>query len=235
MFNRHRQIVVSALLFAVLPGAAMAAETAESTRTAPESCVQTFVPAASRITGHPGRATPVRQRSVTSSADCPRTTVRADVQPMVLASFTDAPGGLALVRGNTESALEQIQGRKRRKSPAVLLTNECVGLTVLRQWSEARVACDAAVDAANRERDPRNTRFDASSRLAASNVAVAYSNRAVLNWLTDDTIAAHNDLAKARKLAPSARYVARNLLVTESAPSLAAMSGGGAALWAVVR
>jgi hypothetical protein len=234
MFPRHRQIAVSALLLAVLPCAALAAETADSTPSARETCVQT-VPAASRITGHPGRATPARQRAVNSSAGCPRVTDRAGLQPMVLASFTDAPGGLALVRGNTERALEQIQGRKRQKNSAVSLTNQCVGLTVLRQWSEARVACDAAVDAANRERDPRSVRFDASSRLAASNVAVAYSNRAVLNWLTDDTIAAHNDLAKARKLAPSARYVARNLLVTETAPSLAAMSGGRAALWAVVQ
>lgn len=236
MFNRHRQIAVFTLLLAALSGAASAAETADTGASVRETCTRTVLAAASRITGHPGRAAPARKRVVTSSAECPRAAApRSGAAPLILASFTDAPGGLALVRGQTERALEQIQGRKRAKGSAVLLTNQCVGLTVLRQWSEARMACDAAVESANQERVRRGTRFDSSSRLAASNVAVAYSNRAVLNWLTDDAIAAHNDLAHARKLAPTARHVTRNLLVTETEPSLAGMSGNRAALWAIVQ
>jgi hypothetical protein len=228
MFNTRQQLVVSALLLASFSGLAAAAETQAADRA---TCAKPMLSASSRITGHPGRAAPARKRIVQASADCPNTETR----PMVLASFTDATGGLSLVRGNTERALEQIQARKRAKRSSLLLTNQCVGHTVLRQWSEARAACDAAVEVANAERLRGGTRLESSRRLARSNVAVAYSNRAVLNWLTDQEIAAHNDLLAARKLAPTARYVTRNLLVTETAPSLASLSGKRAAVWASVK
>jgi predicted protein tyrosine phosphatase len=42
-------------------------------------------------------------------------------------------------------------------------------------------------------------------------VAVAYANRAVLHWLTDDTRSAASDLAQAKRFAPKADFVARNL------------------------
>jgi hypothetical protein len=44
-------------------------------------------------------------------------------------------------------------------------------------------------------------------------VAVAYANRAVLRWLTDDTRSAASDLAQAKRFAPKADFVARNLTV----------------------
>jgi hypothetical protein len=231
MFNRRQQLVIPALLLASLSGVAFAAETAANDPIVREPCARQASPAASRITGHPGRAATVRQRADRTPAECPTETSR----PMVLASFTDATGGLSLVRGKPEQALEQIRARKRAARSALLLTNQCVGHTVLRQWTEARSACDSAVEVANEERRRSGLGFATSSRLAASNVAVAYSNRAVLNWLTEQEIAAHNDLAKARKLAPTARFVTRNLLVTESAPSLAGTSGARAALWALAR
>ena len=42
-------------------------------------------------------------------------------------------------------------------------------------------------------------------------LAVAYANRAVVNWLSHDDAAAREDLAKARELSPQAAFVARNL------------------------
>lgn len=230
MFSPRQQLVVSALLLASFSGAVAAAEAPHTRPAGRETCAQTVLSASSRITGHPGRAAPVRKRVSQSSAACPG----AESRPLILASFTDATGGPSLVRGDTERALEQIQARKSKRS-ALMLTNQCVGHTVLRQWSEARSACDAAVDAANADRLRAGSRFESSRRMATSNVAVAYSNRAVLNWLTEQEIAAHNDLAMARKLAPTARYVARNLLVTESLPSFAGMSAERAAIWANVQ
>jgi hypothetical protein len=231
MFSPRQQLVASALLLVSFSGVAAAAETADTKPIVRETCAQPANSVASRITGHPGRMAPVRKRASQLPGACPS----SESRPMILASFTDATGGLALVRGKTERALEQIEARKRTKRSAVLLTNACVGHTVLRQWSEARSACDAAVDAANAERLRSASRFETSRRQVTTNVAVAYSNRAVLNWLTEQEIAAHNDLAAARKLAPNARYVTRNLLVTENTPSLASLSGKSAAVWANVK
>jgi cell division inhibitor SulA len=56
---------------------------------------------------------------------------------------------------------------------------------------------------------------------ADTGVAVAYSNRAVMHWLSSNAAAAHNDLVNARKFGPDAAFVMRNLEVTERGPSLA--------------
>ena len=53
-----------------------------------------------------------------------------------------------------------------------------------------------------------------STWLPASNsdsLAVAYANRAVVNWLSHDDAAAREDLAKAQELSPQAAFVAQNL------------------------
>jgi hypothetical protein len=51
--------------------------------------------------------------------------------------------------------------------------------------------------------------------------AVAYSNRAVMHWLSRDVGAAQRDLASARAIAPRAIYVMRNSDAASTAPALA--------------
>jgi hypothetical protein len=47
-------------------------------------------------------------------------------------------------------------------------------------------------------------------------MAVAYANRAVLHWLTDDVQSAANDLAQAKRLSPKADFVTRNVTALQS-------------------
>jgi hypothetical protein len=55
-------------------------------------------------------------------------------------------------------------------------------------------------------------------------LAVAYSNRAVLNWMLNDTRAAQSDLKKAASIAPKATFVARNETALESHAKFARVS-----------
>jgi hypothetical protein len=47
-------------------------------------------------------------------------------------------------------------------------------------------------------------------------LAIAYSNRAVLHWLSKDAVAAARDLAEAAALTPKADFVARNITALRS-------------------
>ena len=83
------------------------------------------------------------------------------------------------------------------------------------QLAQARQACDSAVRAARF--DPEPPSWSPASRAEASNAqAIAYSNRAVLRWLTADSRGAQEDLTRARALAPQAGFVARNLSAMQS-------------------
>jgi hypothetical protein len=53
-------------------------------------------------------------------------------------------------------------------------------------------------------------------------VAIAYANRAVLHWLTDDTHSAASDLAQAKRFAPKADFVTRNLAALNTLDQTAA-------------
>jgi hypothetical protein len=141
-------------------------------------------------------------------------------KPLILVGFTDANGGVALDRGRMERVIERIQGKPLARASAGELTNLCVAHTALRQLVEARAACDAALESALADRTSRRARYT-PPRMADQWVAVAYSNRAVMHWLSSDAVATHNDLAKARALAPRASYVSRNVEMTERSPSLA--------------
>ena len=223
MSFRNNLIATSVLTLVSVCGVSSNANAADTKPIVRETCTQE-----TRIgfwqVGHPGKSSQFPKRAVRKVVQCST----AASKPLILASYTDARGGLALVRGDTERALEQIHGRKLGSNSASVLTNHCVALTVLRQWSQAADACDAAVASALDERASAARRWGVPRNLIDRGVAVAYSNRAVMHWLSSDAVAAHNDLAKARNLAPNASYVMRNLDVTEGAPSLARAPEGHA-------
>jgi hypothetical protein len=137
-------------------------------------------------------------------------------KPLVLTSFIDAPGGAALVAGKTARARVQIASDA--SNPAEL-TNLCVMHTVQRDWSAARISCDAAVEVATLKRARVHGWDDAVRRLADLRVAAAYSNRAVLNWLAGDTGASHGDIVRARAIEPRASFVQRNFELTVRVPA----------------
>jgi hypothetical protein len=215
MSFRKNLNLTSGLLIVALCGVSGLAGAAAASLIADESCVRTTVVSSQRMS-HPGKSVLLPKRSTSVVAQCPE-----ERKPLILASYTDARGGQALVRGNTQRALKQIGARRAELRNAAELTNLCAAYTVLRQFAEASNACDAAVASAMDERARAQTRLDMNRRAAEINAGAAYSNRAVLHWLSGDETAAHNDLVKASNFTPAASYVVRNLEVAERSPSLA--------------
>jgi hypothetical protein len=213
MFLRNK-IVVTVLIAAFHSGVSFAGNAADTEPVVRESCAQAKQ-ISHRQVGPPGKSFMLPVRSKGSPAQCSS----AKSKPLILASYTDARGGLALVRGRTERALEQIYAQKSARTSAEK-TNQCVAHTVMRQWSEASDACDAAVTAALDERAGKSMRTYSDRIKANAGAAAAYSNRAVMHWLSGNEVAAHDDLSKAHNLSPKASYVTRNLEFAEREPAL---------------
>ncbi len=215
MSIRLQCAAAAALLFASLSGASLPATAADTKPMVNESCPRAVQVANRGVAGHPGKSL-LRPKRTAQDSVC----TQDGAKPLILASFTDARGGVALERGNTERAVELIHGRKYGRPSSAELTNLCVARTVLRQFDQAREVCDAALSRALADRASHDIRFGASRIAANQAVAVAYSNRSVMHWLVGDAVAAHNDIVAARALAPLASFVSRNLELTERAPAL---------------
>jgi hypothetical protein len=123
-------------------------------------------------------------------------------QRFVFTAYRDAAGGADVVAGRYHAALAQLKSYPRMTDldPAATNTNRCVAYSMTLQWRAAHAACDAAVRAT-----------DAQSMPSEDKLALAYANRAVMDWLSNDEAAAGKDLARAQELSPRAAFVARNL------------------------
>ena len=131
--------------------------------------------------------------------------------PFVLVAYSNRAGGQPLMSGDYGSAAQavQSQGNGALADPQALDTNRCVAYAMTQQLAQARVACQAAVRAA--EEADWQSGSPRARRQSAVSAAMAYSNRAVLDWLEAQPAAAQRDLERAQALAPQAIFVARNM------------------------
>lgn len=153
--------------------------------------------------------------------------VRAAEQPSTfeLTAFSNVAAGTELAAGNYSSAVQQIDSHARALDSDSLNTNRCVAYVVTRQLQAAHVACDAAVRDAQQAIATLPMSLSYARSEYRSYLALAYSNRAVLNWLSNDSAAAQADLKKAKAVAPKARFVARNLNALQSRSTVAQVAG----------
>jgi hypothetical protein len=142
----------------------------------------------------------------------------------VLTAYTDAAGGERLLHGDYPGAMREIDRRAHLGGPEALAVNanRCVALIMMQQWEAAHASCDKAVrdaqeDNAGQPLLPRRPESD--------ELALAYSNRAVLKWLSETSAAAAQDLARAQALSPRADYVARNVTALGSHSTVASRPG----------
>lgn len=141
----------------------------------------------------------------------------------VLTGYSDTVGSDKLVSGEYKSMIAEVARFKEAPtlSPTAYNTNLCVGFIATRQMEEAHKACDAAVRAAKRERTQQSSWMAGSRKAFNEQIAIAYANRAVLHYLSNDPEKAAVDLNKAEALAPSAGYVTRNLAAMSVNSSIA--------------
>ncbi len=140
----------------------------------------------------------------------------------VLSGYEEQAAGADLLAGRYVKVIEELGPRGARFADEEIAasTNLCVAYIMSANWDAARPTCDGAVALAELDVSAR----DLPSREAhAEQVALAYSNRAVLNWLEDRPASAVDDLSKAHVLAPASLFVSENLaaFASRSLPVLA--------------
>lgn len=144
--------------------------------------------------------------SVASAADQPN--------KFVMTAYINGVGGENIVNGNYQAAIEQT--RRAESTDTTTASNQCVAYTMSGQFSAAQTACDTAVSSARDDvwKLPGMQLWDQQRK--QQNLAIAYSNRSVLDWLTRDSAAARRDLSKAGSAAPGTAVVSQNMLALSS-------------------
>lgn len=138
--------------------------------------------------------------------------IHVDSRPLILTTYPNVLGGKHILARRYDVALSRLTDASLGPRS---LTNLCALHTMSRDWIKARPACDAAVEAALRERK-RTWYKPASERVAPdTNVAIAYANRAVMFLLSKDFAAGQRDLRQARAIRPDASYVTDNLVAAK--------------------
>jgi hypothetical protein len=98
---------------------------------------------------------------------------------------------------------------------------------MVKQWDSARMACDQAVRDAQQEKALLPSYQYWARKVKNDYLALALSNRAVLHWMSADTVAAANDLKRAESLSPKSDFVTRNreaLEYSHTNPAMAQVS-----------
>jgi hypothetical protein len=131
-------------------------------------------------------------------------------QKMTLSAYTDAAEGQAVLAGRYGEVIDVLgsHGSQFKQDELAASTNLCVAYIMTHRWSEAQPACDEAIRFAKLEM-PESPAF--ADHTYGERVAIAYSNRAVLEWLEARSVTAADDLARAHALAPGAEFVVQNL------------------------
>jgi hypothetical protein len=143
-----------------------------------------------------------------------------------LTAFSNTAAGDSLIRGDYNLAIQKLGIDARSLARDTVNTNRCVALALTHQLAAAHEACDAAVRDAQRELANAPAPELWSRSQYRDYLGVAYSNRAVVNYLSHNDAAAQADLAKAAAMAPKAEFVARNLTALQSHTAIAQVSVG---------
>lgn len=133
-----------------------------------------------------------------------------------LTAISNSVGGEALVKGEYDTAAKELAQHHPALDTGELSTNRCVVLAMTHQLEAARVECNAAVHDAESKSANAPSFLNSASAGYDNYLALAYSNRAVVNWLSNNAAAAQADLKRAAAAAPRAEFVARNQTALQS-------------------
>ncbi len=106
----------------------------------------------------------------------------------------DAPGVELLLDSRLNDAVETAADARHLKDPLASHNLLCAALIAKRDLDEAAPACDRAVELAG---EPITTGQNPHGHSNRDALAMAYSNRAVLNWLRGNAEQADNDIRRA--------------------------------------
>jgi hypothetical protein len=147
-----------------------------------------------------------------------------------LTAFSNGTGGRALLAGDYNTAQQELGAHHQTLDVETAATNRCVVYTLTRQIEAAHAACDKAVREAQQEIASLPVSLSWARSDYRDYLALAYTNRAVLNWVANDSAAAQSDLKKAAAVSPNASFVARNLSALQNHAAVAQVSVSAASL-----
>jgi hypothetical protein len=148
------------------------------------------------------------------------TNAHADVpaDTLVMSVYLDTLGADTVLAGDISKAITQIEKHHGWSNTDALAadTNLCVAYTLARRWDDAKSRCDASVTGARMHDADEVYDFGAAR---TKRMAIAYSNRSVLEGLHDEKQKALADVARARSLAPRLDFVAHNWTALNGGPN----------------
>jgi hypothetical protein len=129
---------------------------------------------------------------------------------VMLSGYEDSVGGASLMAGDYQAVIAQLapHGFTFWKDAVAASTNLCVASIMTKSWDGAQRACDEAIKYA-RLQDLGSDLYQREVR--DEQVALAYSNRAVLHWLESQPQSAAADMARAQSLSPQSQFVSQNV------------------------
>jgi hypothetical protein len=125
-----------------------------------------------------------------------------------MTAYSNAVGGQEILSGDYKAALTKLSARAE---DAAVVMNRCVALTMTAQWPAAQQACNTAVHYAELAKANAQSGALQDRHSQDEGLAIAYSNRAVLKWLTADPKAAEDDLRQAHTLLPGLDVLVQNI------------------------
>lgn len=130
----------------------------------------------------------------------------------VLAAYSNVAGGQEILSGDYKAAMIALDTRSVEGAfdAASANLNRCVALTMQKRWPAAQTACDTAVRYAKLAKLTQDETGLQALHTQDEKLALAYSDRAVLEWLTANGKAASKDLKRAQSLLPSSKLLAQN-------------------------
>ena len=136
-----------------------------------------------------------------------------------MAFFTDSAQGSKILTGKYEQAIAKINTKTSYKDSLHVKTNLCVAYTKSGNIEEAAVACEEAVVAAKSFRKVRRSDLavETPAQIRARYLAIALSNRGVLNAVMGDFDAARADFDAALEQQARLSSVQANIEKLETA------------------
>ena len=146
--------------------------------------------------------------------------VRAADQPskFVLTAYTNGTGGHSIVAGKYDEALDELKHPSifSLHESSTVANNKCVAYAMVGEFETAIAACNDAIVGARHDLRYMGVSEIFERQKYSEYLAVAYANRAVVDWLSKDSVSAASDLASAAELAPKADYVVQNITALHS-------------------
>ncbi len=145
---------------------------------------------------------------------------------LVLSGYEDRAAGATLLAGHYSIVIEELgsHGPSFARDTVAASTNLCIAYIMTARWSAAHPACDEAIALAELDVPQRDL---LSREMHSEQIAVAYSNRAVLHWLESRPASAAEDLSKARTLAQGSEAVSQNLAALRSRSGAGVLAATG--------